>query len=332
MAINTAVYSPKQFELYLALQSSNLGTAEDTSGDFVKLAVTNVEDIDFAGGLIQDRTLRTGQQIMRPTDHFVSEKGSAKNISFEYVVDGELALQKLLQLISEDTSPTATVTTAGNRTPAVYAHGADTGEYATLIVSSPFSSKDRTFHSAVLTSLTLSMSAEASGGRLIASGTFYTGYNVTVGASTATDSGTASETTFVKTIYDCTTKQIGSASSEVDVVCRSFDLTINYPAVRIGYQGGNAEPEGYSRSGEYSASGNISVKYDANSEPSLADFLAGSEKSINFGDGSTINFDLPQVIYTGSSLSFDEEAGTFVDIPFSCVADGSEALYTITAT
>tara|TARA_Y100000361_G_scaffold153474_1_gene175377 strand:+ start:3606 stop:3761 length:156 start_codon:yes stop_codon:yes gene_type:complete len=43
MAINTAVYSPKQFELYLALQSSNLGTAEDTSGDFVKLAVTNVE-------------------------------------------------------------------------------------------------------------------------------------------------------------------------------------------------------------------------------------------------------------------------------------------------
>jgi hypothetical protein len=164
---------------------------------------------------------------------------------------------------------------------------------------------------------------------LIASGTFYTGYNVTVGASTATDSGTASETTFVKTIYDCTTKQIGAG---VDVVCRSFDLTINYPAVRIGYQGGNAEPEGYSRSGEYSASGNISVKYDANSEPSLADFLAGSEKAISFGDGSTINFSLPQVIYTGSSLSFDEEAGTFVDIPFSCVADGSEALYTITAT
>ena len=60
--------------------------------------------------------------------------------------------------------------------------------------------------------------------------------------------------------------------------------------------------------------------------------LAGSEKSINFGDGSAINFDLLQVVYTGYALSFDEEAGTFVDFPFECVADGSEALYTIIAT
>ena len=76
----------------------------------------------------------------------------------------------------------------------------------------------------------------------------------------------------------------------------------------------------------------MSVKYDANSKPALTDFMAGSEKSINFGDGSAINFDLLQVVYTGYALNMDEEAGAFVDIPFECVADGSEALYTITAT
>ena len=332
MAINTSVYSPKQFALYLAIQDENMGTAETTSADFVKLDVTSVEDVDWAGGLVQDRTLRSGQQVFHPKDHFVSEKGSSKTLAFEWVVSGELGLQKLLQLISEDTSPTGTVTTAGNRTPAVYAHGAGTGEYATLIISNPYTAEDRTYHSAVLTSLSLSMDAGTAGGRLVASGTFYSGYNATPAASTDADSGTASETAFVKTIYDCTTKAIGVAGSEADVVCRSFDLTINYPAVRVGYQGSDGECEGYSRSGQYSANGNMSVKYDANSKPALADFLAGAERSINFGDGAAINFDLLQVVYTGYALNMDEEAGAFVDIPFECVADGSEALYTIIAT
>ena len=332
MAINTSVYSPKQFSLYLAIQDENMGTAETTAGDFVKLDVVNVTDVDWVGGLVQDRTLRSGQQVFHPKDHYVSEKGASKELSFEWVVSGELGLQKLLQLISEDTSPTGTVTTAGNRTPAVYAHGAGTGEYATLIISNPYAAEDRTYHSAVLTSLTLSMDAGNNGGRLVASGTFYTGYTATIGTSTTTDSGTASETAFVKTLYDCTTKNCGTASSEVDLVCRSFEFTINYPAVRIGYQGGSGECEGYSRSGQYSANGNMSVKYDANSKVVLTDMLAGSEKSINFGDGSAINFDFLQVVYTGYALNFDEEAGTFVDIPFECVAEGSEALYTIIAT
>lgn len=332
MAINSSVYSPKQFALYLAIQGENMGTAETTASDFVKLSVNSIEDVDFVGGLVTDRTLRSGQQVFKPTDHYASEKGATKSLSFEWVVDGELGLQKLLQLISEDTSPEGTTTTAGNRSPAVYSHGAGTGEYATLIISNPYTAEDRAYHSAVLTSLTLSLDAGTAGGRLVASGTFYSGYTTTIGANTATDSGTTSDTAFVKTIYDCTTKAIGASGSELDVVCRSFDLTINYPAVRIGYQGSNGECEGYSRSGQYSANGNISVKYDAHSKPALTDLMAGSEKSINFGDGSAINFDLPQIVYTGYGLNMDEEAGAFVDIPFECVADGAEALYTIIAT
>lgn len=324
MAIDSNVYSGKQFELYLAIESGNMGTAESLNANFVKLAVNSISDVDFSG-ITQERNLRVGQQIKKPSDHYVSQKGASYTLGFEWIVDHEEGLQKLLQLISEDTASDYRV--AGTFTPAVYSHGASTGVRATVIVSNPNSGDDRTLTSCILTSLTLSMDAGSDGGRLKASGTFYTGYKPTIGASTVSPAGT--ETSFVKTIFDCTTKTIGGN----DVVASSYSLTINYPGVRIGYQGANADPEQYSRADEYSANGSINVKYDANTDGELAYFLNGAEKAIVFGDGGTnISFTCSQVVYTGFNTAFDNAEGAMVEVPFDCVADGSENLYSIVAT
>lgn len=327
MAISGSVYSGKQFELYLGLQTGAgtpvaMGTAGAVNSEFVKLDMASISDIDFSG-ITQDRFLRTGQQIKKPTDHHVSQNGASYTLSFEWVVSHKQGLQKLLQLISEDTASAYEV--AGTFSPAVYTDSASTGELATVIISNPNTGDDRVLHSAALTELSLSMDVGTNGGRLVASGTFYSGYNPTIGANTVSPSGT--QTAYVKTLFDCSTKQLKETATSQDMVMKAFSLTIGYPCITVG---SSANAEAYSRGDEYTASGSANVKYDGNSDGILSEFLDGDEMLATVGDGSTINFSLPQIVYTGFNMSMDDAEGAFVEIPFDCVADGSENLYSIT--
>jgi len=322
MAIDGNVYSSKQFELYIADQSV-MGTANTTDADFIKLDVVSVSDVDFGGGLVQERNLRSGQQVKKLTDHYVSQKGASASVQFEWVVSHKEGLQQLMKMISEDTA--SAYEWAGNKSPASYEHGESTGEMATVIISNPNTGDDRVLHSAVLTELNLSLDSGSEGGRLVASGTFYSGYKPTLGADTVSPGGT--ETAFVKTIFDCTTKQLGGS----DVVAKSFNVNFAFPAVRLGFQGASAEAEQYGRGGEVVCSGSASVKYDANTDGELAGFLAGSSKAVTFGDGSTINFSVPTSVYTGFNVDLgDSEEGVFVEIPFEGTATGAGNLYSIT--
>ena len=327
MAINSSVYSSKQFELYIAPQTT-MGTAMTASDNasFTKLEVVSVNDVDFGGGLIQERALRSGQQIKKSTDHYVSQKGAMYTLEFEWIVSHKEGLIQLMKMISEDSASAFEV--AGTFSPAVYNHGDTTGNFATIIVSNPNTSDDRLLHSCVLTNLTLSMDSGSEGGRLVASGTFMSGYKPTVGANTVAPSGT--QTSFIKTIYDCTTKRLGADNAANDVVAKAFSMEFSYPAMRIGYQGSDADAEQYARSGEYTASGTINVKYDAVSAPELSQFLSGSTRAVLFGDASTIDFSVPTAVYTGFNLDLgDSEEGTFVEVPFEATADGSANLFSI---
>ena len=321
MAIDSNVYSSKQFELLIAPQSA-MGTANSTNGDFMKLDLVNVSDVDWAGGLVQERNLRSGQQVKKLTDHYVSQKGASCSLSFEWVVSHKEGLIQLMKMISEDTSSPFAVT--GEFAPATYSHSASTGQMATVIISNPNSSDDRTMHSAILTELTLSMDSGSEGGRLVASGSLYSGYRPTVGASSVTAG--VSETAYIETIFDCTTKQLGGN----DVVAKSCSITFAYPGVRVGFQGANGEAEQYGRSGEYMVSGSVSVKYDQNTDQELAGFLAGSTKAVRFGDNSSFDWNVPTAVYTGFNLDLgDSEEGAFVEVPFEGTASGSADLISV---
>jgi hypothetical protein len=321
MAIDGNVFSSKQFELYIADQET-MGTANTTDAEYMQLDVVSVSDIDFGGGLVQERTLRSGQQVKQSTDHYVSQKGASATVSFEWVVSHKEGLSQLMKMVSEDTA--SAYEWAGTKTPATYKHGATTGEMATVIISNPNTGDDRVLHSAVLTELNLSMDSGSEGGRLVASGTFYSGYNPTVSSNAVTPA--MSTTAYVKTIYDCTTKTVGAS----DVVAKSVNFNFAFPATRVGFQGSNAEAEQYGRSGEYVFSGSASVKYDANTDQELADFLNGTPNALVFGDGSTVQFTCGAVVYTGFTVDLgDSEEGVFVEIPWEGTANGSANLYSI---
>ena len=328
-ALDKTVYSGKQYEAYLSLQSDALGT-NDVSGTLYKLRVPEVNDIEWSEGFQTADVERTGQRVLRPTDHIKIYKGGTFTWAFDnLIIENQALLQLLLQLVSEDSSPSGTVVMTGNQGTVAYEQGATTGEYACLVLASPDADKDRLMHSAILQELTLSMSPDANGGLLTASGTFFSGYQPVIGAE-----GTAADATavdYTKGFFDCTTSQIGGD----DVVMSSFDLTISNPATRVGYETVNSiagEPCAYMRGGQISVTGNVAVKLDDNVAQILTeDFLAGTSANVSIGDGSSIDFDIPTAKYTGHSQA-NSDSGMFVELPFMGTADGSNALITIDIT
>ena len=327
--LDKTVYSGKQFEAYVSIQSDALGT-NDVSGTLYKMRLTEVNDIDWSAGFQSADIERAGQRVLRPTDHIKVYKGGTFTWAFDgLVIENEAMLQTLLQLVSEDDSPAGTVARTGNPGTVAYEQGASTGEYACLVLSSPDADKDRLMHSAILQELTLSMSPGDNGGRLTASGTFWSGYQPVIGAESTSPDATADNWT--KGFFDCTTMSIGGD----DVVMNNFELTISNPATRVGYETVNsidAEPCAYMRGGQISVTGNMSVKLDDNVAQILTeDFLLGTSANVSIGNGSSIDFDIPTAKYTGHSNT-STDSGVFVDLPFMATADDSGALVTIIAT
>ena len=328
-ALDNTVYSGKQYEAYVSLQTGNLG-ANSVSGTLYKLRIPEVNDIDFSAGFQTADIERTGQRVLRPTDHIKIYKGGTFTWSFDnYVVENVSVLQTLLQLVSEDDSPSGTVEMTGNQPTEVYEQGASTGEYACVVLSSPDADKDRLMHSSILQELTLSMNPENNGGRLTASGTFFSGYQPVIGEESTSPNATSVD--FTKGFFDCTTSQVGGD----DVVMNSFELTISNPATRVGYETVNSiagEPCAYNRGGQIAVTGNVSVKLDDNTAQIITeDFLVGTSANISIGDGSTIDFDIPTAKYTGHTHT-NTDSGVFVDLPFTATADGTGKLFTIDIT
>jgi len=327
--LDKTVYSGKQYEAYVSLQSDALGT-NDVSGTLYKMRLTEVNDIEFSEGFQAADVERTGQRVMRPTDHIKNYNGGTFTWSFDnLIIENEALLQLLLQLVSEDDSPSGTVAMTGNQGTVAYEQGATSGEYACVVLSSPDADKDRLMHSAILQELTLTASPDNNGGRLTASGTFFSGYQPVIGTEGSSPDATAVD--YTKGFFDCTTSQV----SGDDVVMNSFELTISNPATRVGYETVNSvdgEPCAYMRGGQISVTGTVSVKLDDNTAQIITEeFLTGTSANVSFGDGSSLDFDIPTAKYTGHTHT-NTDSGVFVELPFMGTADGSGALVTIIAT
>ena len=327
-SLDKSVYSGKQFESYISLQSDALGV-NDVSGTLYKLRTPTVNDIDYSAGSTFADAIRSGQRVQRPTDHIAVFKGGTFTWSFsDYVVENEAVLQLLLQLVTEDDSPAVTAQITGNQGTVAYEEGASTGEYACVVISSPDADEDKLMFSSILQDLTLSINPTANGGRLTASGTFFSGYQPVVNTEGTSPDATAAN--YDKGFFDCTTTTIGGDN----VVLSNFDVTISNPATRVGYETVNsidAEPSAYMRGGMIEVTGNVSALLDDNVTDTIDDFRDGTSVAIVVGDNSKINFEIPTAKYTGYSHT-DTDSGVFIDLPFKATADGSNALITIIGT
>ena len=136
------------------------------------------------------------------------------------------------------------------------------------------------------------------------------------------------------TIFDCTTRSFGGTSG---VTVKSFSLTIENPATRVGFQGSAGECDGYTRGSALKVTGSISLKADTSVQGFLESKFHGNTNVAitmeNSTDASKFSFSIPSANI--SSMAFDQaEDGIFADVSFTATsgADGGGNLAVIKCT
>ena len=336
-----ATYSGNQWLVYIGQHAANQGIlTQNADNALYRMNLEAVNDIDFSAGVTQEFLPRTGQKVFREEDVFTTQNGGTYTWSFDYLVDSEEILQLLLRSAMEVDGTTGLIDVAGSHShSAQYAYNQAAPDFSLQVsLVNPDASETRLLHSAVVTELTLSMDVGTNGGRLRASGTIWSGYRPTVGTNAVADGSTASNTAWALGIFDCHAIEVATTQ----ITCKSFSVTISYPATRVGFQVANSidgEPSDYVRD-RVDVTGSINVKMDDTSVAQLPFWLAGTSKPILVGDEGTagggsatsIFLEVPQAKYTGHNVDLGAEGGVFIELPFQGTATGSQKLINVKLT
>ena len=334
MAINTAAFSPKQFQVLIAEQDA-FGTIEGAGGN-----AYHALDVDSVGmpSLNPTQVLepRTGARALQKEDFFQDVKASVKEISVSGTATTAV-LDLLLENITGEAVGSASGVYSFASNAGVQSVGAtDSSQAGTLlsvIITSPLTNSDLAFKDCVVTSLTLNGDTGTEGGRVKFSVTFQTGTLAEdlsdASISVDTDFG-ADENYFMSSWSDVAYRKMYGVD---DLVMSSFSLTLENPATFSGLISTGYEV--VSRAGEFSATLDATAKYDANTEPLIASFnnqtqegSTASQATILNNDGSlndgAFGISMPKTVLT--NVAFNEGDVMMLDISVKAVGDGSNAL------
>ena len=340
-----ATYSGKQFKVAVGLHTSNFGVAT-VGGTMYYMRLPEINDIDFSGGYSTEVLERTGQRVIRPTDH-VTAHAAANAAGGEYtwawdnyVPENEALFHALVTSVAENAAPDATEAIIGNAATITYDNGSANNFDLALQIISPDADKGRYMYSSVVQEMTLAWDAATNGGKLTTSGTMYSGFRpiiydnsgITVNATSVAAGGWNLD------LFQMDAITIGGNA----VVCKAFSVTISNPAKRVGHAslteaspGSTSavfgQPEEYTRGGLLDVSGSITVKMDDNTIGLLDSWLRGTSTAIVFGDHATIgsatcHLGIPTAKFTGFNKDYAGEDGVFIELPFQGTADGSGSL------
>ena len=328
-------YSGKQYTVTLGTKdqsSQAIGTATVANvASHVFRVQSPVNDINFDGGFQTADISRAGRMMMTAEDRFQHYGSGSWTWDFDYLVDNEAVAQTLLKAIGNgQTTTTSMIFNEANLAPSdLYTHGkgGSTDVTCNIIINNPDADEDRVMHSAVLQNLGLSMDVGVDAGRLHMTGQFMTGYKPVIGTDSTSPATTNVDWT--NGIFDLTTMEIGGHA----VTLKSFNLNLENPASRMGFQGTSGETDGYSRGGDANVTGSAVIKVDATSVTFLDDWIANTNTAITMESGSSWSIALAAAKITGHSNDWADD-GAFVEIPFvgTTGANGGSDLCTIKIT
>lgn len=313
MAINTQIYSPAEFKIYLQ-EEEVIGTANK-----ITMKQLNVNDIvTMSQSLIQTLDIKSGSagRILAAGDVFTRGALQPTTITVPLVYDST-TLEALHEAATAIAAVTNDITVPYNYNPEeLETGGAGAGEKTyTVCLASPVAGESIYLSGCAVTRLTLTMDAGTNGGRAEGSVTFTTFFAPTEG-ETAPESPTAYETTF-RYLCDLATKTIGGS----DVVINKLEWTIENPLVAVGCDSGN--PELMARAmPEMVITCNVGVKYDAITAPLWESRAAGSNISIVM-TGTEIGLTAAFCKIIGDVSPAGTDAGVFIDLPLRLTAHTS---------
>ena len=330
MAISTSAYSPKEFQVLIAEQDA-FGTIEASGGN-----AYHALDVDSVGSPslnpVQGLDVRNGSRVLQATDFFQDVKTSVKEISVSGTATTN-ALDMLLENIMGEAEGSASgvYSFLSNRATQQIGTGDSSlaGPALSVVIKSGFGTNaDLSFKDCVVTSLTLNGDTGTDGGRIKFSCTFQTGSTVEdlTDATTTVDTAftAASENYLMSSWTDPDYRQIVGVNS---LLLSSFTLTLDNPATFHG-----VTTNGYelcTRAGEFSATLDVTVKYDDNTEDM---FEVLNNQSTGASKGATIlnndasltdaNFGIsfPKSVLT--NVAFNEGDIMMLDLSVKAVGSG----------
>ena len=327
MAINAQVYSPSEFKFYIQPEES-IGTAD--KADMLQLNVNDI--VTWSQEVIQTLDPRSGGsgRVIAATDVFTRDTMQLSTITVPLVYDmtyGSGDPVNRFEMLLENTVSVAasngTVTVAYNHNPAELEHGGNgkTGSRVfTVCIASPVTNESIYFTGCTVTSMTVTADAGTNGGRIEGSVTFQTRYRPADGAAAPTTPTTyTSEWHY---LCELTTKTVGGA----DVVVNKFEYTIENPSAYVGCDSGG-NPQIIARSiPKIAITGNVGIKYDANTASLWQNRRAGTTTAIVMTGADAVGFTATYAKITGDVNPSGGDDGVFIELPFEATASTSGAV------
>ena len=328
MAISTAAYSPKEFQFLIAEQDA-FGTIEASGGNNY-----HAVDVDSIGSPslnpVQGLEVRTGSRVLQATDFFQDVKTSVKELSVSGTA-GTPVLDMLLENIMGEAEGSAsgvyTFTSSADVQSVGTGASSQAGTLLSVVIKSAFTTNaDLSFKDCVVTNLVISGDAGTEGGRIKFSATFQTGSTV----EDLTDATTAVDTPFAASVHtmnawtDPDYRQVVGVNS---LLLSSFSLSLDNPASFAG-----ATTAGYelvARAGEFSATLDVTTKYDDKTED-MFEVLNGQSSGASKGatllnnDGSlsdtAFGISMPASVLT--NVAFNEGDIMMLDLSVKAIGSG----------
>jgi hypothetical protein len=296
MAINTSIYSGKEFSVYIGADAT-VGT-KNASTDGANMYRLDVEGITLPGfSPNQEFEMRSGSGRVAEFGQVFS---STKRVVTEVSLSGRVELQSLPILYENVFSQAATgndnnFKIATGYTPGVFEHGTAAAttvfdKTLTLFFLAPTAADSITLPGCVCTSLALTADMTSNSGRYDYTATFQTMYQPAKGTDSMSDANELTTTLGSTNMYlsDQTTKDFDiidyntsdHAVDSINPVINTLTLTVESPTQFLGAQGTSAEPEGFARAvPELSITLASSFKYDTGTDKLTEAFRDTGEDS-----------------------------------------------------
>ena len=371
-ALETNVFSGKEFKVYIAQDATN-GVHNGVGGNYYRLDVEGATMPTFSPN--QEFELRSGSGKIAEFGQIFS---SSKRVVNEFSLSGRCNLQDLPFFmqnatgVAAGTGTTQNLITIGNGfSGSTVEQGATAGWNNSVSIAfvAPTAVADSyIIPGCVCTSLTLSADMGTASGRFNYDATFSSSFAplkgdtdaaITEIAAGATELTTTLGSTYIflsDLVYRSMHIESGSFTNVTEILplINNLSLTIENPAVALGAQGTNAEPELIARAvPEFTVTLAAGVKYDAETEmlleafrdpgndsniqfyamqgdpagtnpstfPDDLDFKTANESDGTGGDANTLGMILPMMKLTSAEVSSDDVA--MVNFEAKLLDDGS---------
>jgi len=329
MAISTASYSSSAFKFAIAEQDA-FGTITAAGGNaYHALDVDSISSPSL--NLNQTMDVRSGSRVLQTTDFFHTKVGAIAEISVSGTATTN-ALDILLENIMGEAEGSASgVYSFLSNASAQSVGSGDSSQAGTLIsiaMISPISAMDLGFKDCVVTALSLSGDAGTEGGRIKFSATFKTGSAVDATQTTsvgAVDTAfTAASENYTMNTWTAGYRQLVGVA---DLVMSSFTLNLTNDANFLGLVSTGFET--ISRAGEFSATLDATVKYDAKVQAFFENFqdqvTGASEGATLLNNDSSLTdgaFGISMPASVMTNVAFNEQAMMMMDVSVKAIGAG----------